>query len=988
MREPHHSDRHGVQWYDIGETMFLNTGTGRWMKKNSIGGKRVLKKLFPQRAIERGGRIIALKNLILKGKPTLELVKQKNNNKLGVIQYKWNIRTHSPITLEKYVSAVLGKKAGLVANATDEFLSLLFRDSNNQLSAVRTINITGLDEAGVLSKISKLDRDGTLNQGSDVLQDTELIDLKSVIYKAMYPVSGGKSNTYSTYKTDLFHCESRPSKDNNCLFMLIKQFLNLTTQTRTLRAQTGIEDGLPVSVEQLRTVEDCFDIGIDVYEGGYTIKKGEVRYNFAFKSARVSKPRLELLLHDGHYYLIKKFMPIKLPENKKNEKEEKLKTKTSYIIFDFETIFELYEEHLLKPYSCAWFKITEDEFKHWSYSDEKMRDCKFHLGFDCVEKLIDDVERADEDEKIVLVGYNNSRFDDYFLLDYCNLMGKPVYPFIANGRVSLEFKGEHTTLDLCRFVMASLDSACGDDGFRTTPKKLKGFSHYEIQRKYESCPDKDDFFEYLNTTNVKEYNKIDVLATMDLFHKVRVALLQTTGLDMTDHSTLAGLSYVNWKNSLEDKDSGEAYGVPATNACVDKFFRRSLYGGRCQIFNETDSEEPKPHHMENCSDMRMVDVKSLYPYVMLNRKFPIGKEISTAVYVKDKCGIYLCEVENRGDMYNVIPYRADGESLQWNHKGRFEANLTSVDIETLWRHGHHCVVKYGYYWVNSVDDMFDCLEEIKQAKSRQDFLKKTSSPEYNPALRQIYKLLLNSLSGKVSQRNYNSKIVVVKDYNQISKLRKHWAKKRLDVEIVYERDIRGGHIVLKLIYDDNAVYRNPKPAHIGSFIYAYSRTHMYENVISKMKLWYMDTDSALIHKQDMCKIKIGDDFGDFEEEIYNVKKGKIPKTYYAIAPKFYAIFNENPLENKIRIKGINPNDKLIPKEDEELIKSLTPLELYHKYYGESVYPSAYCEDLFKRKIEGEKVLILCSHLSKRMYGVEDDDIYSAGIRQTMMIKEI
>ena len=1029
----HHTDDYGVKWKNANETKLLNEASGSWVKPTGNIGRKILNNLrkapregmmrLPvERPREFGGRDLKLINKTYTGavprarrpprnEEQMNLLRRRDFKNVGFKEMRWETASKMvngvkiPLTLsfEKYADAVWRNRErgqilvgdNLVNIVNKEFVDVLFKNIQGSLDSRRTIPLDRYDtKEKFLNRLLELDRKGgviTIASDAEIKDRGGVPDLSKIVYKYTYNPQffGGKTTNYKAHKSKLFFCLSPKSTGNNCLFIIIKQQAQLSEQAKTLRRMTGIEDDAMVNINQMRLIEDTFEVAIDVYDDTHEInKQGEIKYGYYYKSQKdPTYERIELLLEDEHFYLITKKKKIKIKPIKKKDK------KVRYLIYDFETVFDFYEDSFLRPYSVSWYDISEEDFCNWNYTEIEDKKCGFYCGFDCVEKLFEIINNCPEDERYVIVGYNSSRFDNFFILDYCNSKNIAVDPFIANGKLNLDLSGGHSTLDLCRFTMCSLNSAC--KSFSCNPKKVEGFSHYEIQCSYEELNPKNEFIKHwIGVKELENYNKKDVLATMDLFYKVRKALIEVTKLDMCNFMTLASLTYKMCELSWEEKEGG--YGKPAVIVDVDLDFRKSLYGGRTQVFHgDNGPSGEKVHYIEDAKDMRMVDVTSLYPYVMINRDYPIGEEIRTKFYVKGKLGIYKCKIKNRDDKYNIMPFRTKENPLDWNNKEYFDCWLTTIDIDCLHRHNFDCKVEHGYFWEHSADDVYDCMKPLENKKKQQDWFKNNEPHNYNPALRAIYKLLLNSLSGKMAQRNFTDKTIVVKSHAKLSSCKG---------KIVNISAIKGGALVVDIKYEDHQVYsERSKPSHLSSFIYSYARTYMYDTCISKMPVWYMDTDSALIHKRDMDKVKLGKEFGDFDEEIYNEKLGMIPKTYYAVAPKFYAIFNQNPKYDKIRVKGINPNGVIIPKEDEEKIKERMeedPIEsrkeLYHLYHS-GEYKKAYCEELFKRKLAGDKVQILCSQLTKKIYTtsqkVEDGignlkDIYEAKIKQTMMIKEI
>lgn len=164
----------------------------------------------------------------------------------------------------------------------------------------------------------------------------------------------------------------------------------------------------------------------------------------------------------------------------------------------------------------------------------------------------------------------------------------------------------------------------------------------------------------------------------------------------------------------------------------------------------------------------MLDVKSLYPYVMLCRMYGCGKQIKGSYeecIEKEKIGFYEVTFNQKNLKKNILPLRVCGKSLDWNYKGEMTCFINTVDIADLILHGCEIVhIGEGFYFENKISgkQLFRCQKYFKNIKQEQDKYKiiidskianeieyKEAVENYNPALREMAKLFLNSLSGKV-----------------------------------------------------------------------------------------------------------------------------------------------------------------------------------------------------------------------------------------------
>lgn len=121
-------------------------------------------------------------------------------------------------------------------------------------------------------------------------------------------------------------------------------------------------------------------------------------------------------------------------------------------------------------------------------NEESQRQTNIITDFDAIYIFMGDLMQLHQDTKrpIILISFNGSRFDDIFVkraaLEYeLHINGI----FAANSVISLQVGGFITCWDLSRFLVgASLKTLC--DNFKTDIKKVDGYNHYEIQKRFET----------------------------------------------------------------------------------------------------------------------------------------------------------------------------------------------------------------------------------------------------------------------------------------------------------------------------------------------------------------------------------------------------------------------------------------------------------------------------------------------------------------------
>ena len=940
-----------------------------------------------------------------------------------------------PLTMEELATAVVKE----IKPSYKKYLLLTFRAysaeglKNNPEKSIKYDNIKNKNKDIVIKKLTEILKRITTysveRQGTDYFEigdwiDTSYFELK---YKA---ISGGSArNDFKCVKALYFKAHSYPSEEGDCLLAILR---TKNKRIKVIREELGLKG--PIKIDDMQIVENYFKVNINVYLDEIIEVKTihdtptsnktsvKVKYVYAYKSQKNFKETTDILLKDEHYSLIVEkrelnYDPIcgellkttsngpkkmsKLAIRKSLERQDRtIESKKDkkkledydrkFIFFDIETVFDPKERNTIKPYSISFYVIDEKSIfnpNEKNIESYKERTRFFH-GEDCIDDFVEWIEYNSTDIRYVLIGYNNSRFDNFPLIK--GLMDSDIFTsmlYVQNSILQLNFGSRHKCFDLCRFTMCSLKAACKD--FKVYPNKIEGFSHEEVQKVYnEGGQHALEKWIEKNKTKLEDYNKTDVLATAALFYAVRSGFRKMTNVDILDYSTLAQLSFKCFKNSLnvyeevvvQTKKKYDAeikvtkkfdISAPKTKE-DDDFIRKAITGGRCQCFTD------KPYTDEQ---LRCVDVKSLYPYVMLNRHYPVGEYKRTDKYIDNKLGIYCVLIIDQPKI-KIIPDRST-EVLDWDSENDIYKNITSIEIECLKRHGGKIEFipddqgYIGLYWEESTTELYnDFFLKIKNEKTKQDILKadvkdrkklikeikdesvrkevKETKEEYNPALRNIAKLLLNSLSGKMVQRNFDTKEEMVKNDKEEQKF---ISKTKNDITLVATF---GPYRILSGTLEDDLVYkqRYAKPSYLGVFIYAHSRTYMYDILYSNYNVLYTDTDSGIINDkdyQDFSKkyIKvigkgchryykltstktdtptIGGDFGQFEEELDT--KGKKCESYI-MAKKVYCIEIKDKdgkiqSKSKYRMKGIK-----LPREDNQwsgdVLLSKKQLEEIKKY---------------------------------------------------------
>lgn len=950
--------------------------------------------------------------------------------------------------------------------------------------------------------IRSLDEDG---QGSDGEISTPLINPRTfrIGYKPKN-VRGGAlinaplltRNDCTIFEHEGFICVNPPNQGNNCLIECFRFYATSKCDTsKTIRSRLGFKPNNMLTLKDIPKLESLFKLKVCVItgrdlEGKLNILYGDektchfgVMYaNEHFSAIRADAELLRKLEEErrqtakeekkrkrqelaAYWKEFKKNHPAEYKEKqkewkenakiKKKEEEAYLNRPRRYMFFDFETVYN--EKGKLYPFALSsilyddkWEKI--DDFFHADTIGIKRTSIR--------ERFTRYIKKHNSAEyRTIMISYNGARFDNFLLGEMLAQSGllKGNNMQMANGAILRMRFMHYTVIDLCRFVMLPLKVAC--EGFKCELNKLE-FDHTEVQR----AQNNGELGSWIKTNydKLKDYNDRDNVVLMQLFKKVKESINELTGQEIEKFMTISQMTYEHWR-----KDWGEDKVPPPLEENV-KRVRQSIIAGRSQAF--------KKGFFDLCETLGLnsLDVKSLYPFVMMICLFPTGQEIRTEV-VKEGLGIYCVRIKKQPKT-KIIPNRQKDCPLNWDYEGEFVTVLTSVDIEVLKdynaefdyitfmekdladaklefekaskKHKENSALykkaksKYqsemrriveendktiGFYWETSDYIFKDYVEPFKNAKTQQDEWKGKGDEKYNAALREMIKLYLNSLSGKVGQREYLKDVSFCFNDNQLQTFSKTHS------DIVYDEIPRMNCIKVE---GTNTAYKykkeNAKPVHIAAFIYSYARSHMYRSILSKAdNKFFTDTDSCHMLEEEIEKLvdeghgfgkfHMGGEFGDFEKEI-----GFKVERYYSVAPKCYAMFGRfpriekkfkylydelkkcnNPRANmpfeeffkldsgeceKIRFKGINQRcDKILDvvepvdetKYREKNVKLFNEKKMSDKFEEYQKLGIACCETLYKNLTNNKCVAILSSHIQRSTGGKSISEMH-----QTFLIKTI
>lgn len=469
-------------------------------------------------------------------------------------------------------------------------------------------------------------------------------------------------------------------------------------------------------------------------------------------------------------------------------------------------------------------------------------------GLDCVSQMVTFLE-SQEDEYLIFA-HNGGKFDYFYFL-----------PFIR-----------HTTLKIInsRIVQAFLGRHELRDSYAILPFPLAAYKKTEIDySKMEAA--------------VRESNRDEIVSYLrddcvDL-HELVTAFFEEFGDKLTVGSS--ALKQLKLRHKFT-----------CGGAVFDERFRKRFYfGGRCQVFRSGIIRGP----------VKILDVNSMYPYVMKAYLHPVGTSFELDKRIKKDTCFVVVEGYNRG----AFPTRMKDNSLSFTVPyGRFYPTIH--EFEASQDTGTFTVKKiiatYGcknrITFTDFVDHFYD---ERNAAKLRGDKIHTL-----------FYKFVLNSAYGKFAQNpeNFHDYRITGMGY-----LGPPW-----EPAFVYQ----GSYII----------WRKPVEQHhynnitTGASITGAARACLLRGIAGAVSPLYCDTDSIIC--SDLKGVPIGEtELGAWKVEATGNKAAISGK-------KIYAVFDGQKCVKKAH-KGVRLTDaELIKIAQGETVTYENPVPSF-KFDGSQVF---------------------------------------------------
>jgi hypothetical protein len=583
---------------------------------------------------------------------------------------------------------------------------------------------------------------------------------------------------------------------------------------------------------------------------------------------------------------------------------------------------------------------------------------RMHSAFgECaMDEFIDFLCASDRD--YILNAYNGSRFDHLFLLKgwqqrdldissiafqgTCPIMGKLKGP-----------KSTHSFWDISRHLNGSLSDAAHGAGL---------------------CLAKDSFhdFHLLTSMNaimerqsiIQKYCRIDTQLLALLTESTMDSIYSKFGVHITDFLTTSHMTYTlaflgspveccklrieklaEKKNSSKLKILREKYVnyinshadiANKWNPIYDVFIERdvereeshryAIYGGRSipmQMLYISPDYDDVMAGRKKYSDVEYfihdLDVNSLYPFSM-SKNMPIGEpttwDRSTPV-PRENMGIYFIRYRPNKSLYTaILPSHKHDGGLVWSLEDG-EGWYTSVDINNALKYGYEVDYVAGHYWTKCGPVFKDYIDYLYKSKDVEKQKKYIPNGGYSASLYSQFKLLLNGLWGKTSQRPITRVTQNLRDVDKIVDFFN--AHSELSFTSIGKHDGDVNFWVQGEVEDTTS--KITKPSHIACFVLAYSRQKMLEYMdhidpgLTSASYTYTDTDSIFTkvtpENRQSIESLFGSDIGLINSDLCDPqtggKNGRVIKMI-VVAPKTYFceyILDNNTISSTVHAKGIH-----------------------------------------------------------------------------------
>lgn len=370
---------------------------------------------------------------------------------------------------------------------------------------------------------------------------------------------------------------------------------------------------------------------------------------------------------------------------------------------------------------------------------------------------------------------------------------------------------------------------------------------------------------------------------------------------------------------------------PTLDVMEDDFIRRSLFGGRTEVFQRIAPQQP----------IHYVDVNSLYPFVMESRHLPTGNPIWNFCDDDERIGLFqsseyctqvighstldhirdllnLCSEQIYGfvevdvvcdpmQLFPVLPERSHGKNM-FSNTTKLKSVYYSEEIKFAVQRGARVVKVHAYCEWKRSKIYAKLIQVLKAEKMRGEGKDVNGQPipncPKNPALRAAAKLAQNALYGK-SLQYINESVQIVDNQEDLFRMVAD-GNSRVTLHPIYSSD--KGDVIEVTVQSDKPKIQKRSCSAIGTAILAEARMVLYSYFEEVQRvngtILYCDTDSIVFSGSEPLPSDC------LHDSLYGKMKVEIDPNdieiggFIALAPKCYA-FKLKDKTPYVKCKGVN-----------------------------------------------------------------------------------
>jgi hypothetical protein len=803
-------------------------------------------------------------------------------------------RVEGTLVFDKYVAKGLSDIATMV-----EFVK--------QISKDRVINMVHVNFLTGIGKLRRSFKHGRLESAIDYYEDEMLVkhgsdadvtDNKFAVDPEEFEISYTNDQVYGGGKReipvekysnlilkDYFNPEKSPmSCAYNVVWYYYKNILKVKDgyTLATIKKQFNVHE--EATIHDIRTFCNTLGVPVNCIYGVYHEYEEGV---------------LNILFENAHAYYVAGVSKVVSPKDVKAKKQKE--AFDVYVTFDFETITD--ENNEAVPYAFS-FAATGD-ISNYNFSPESEREVivehfdpntdkfcshvKYGMGSKCLGEFERFVWRANKNNwNLLMYGFNNAKFDNMLMLKYFKRYRKDRnYTIFRDVQVT---NNQYRSMKIFSnkvhdmVYMLSPNTLKNHTGnFKCSPEKLESdkFTHGSIQALYDL--DSEKFIKEVQCVpDLTLYSKYDVVSLLSLMSRYSDGMNAfTKSLNGTEFyfksspHTAGALAWSLFK-------SVTPHSLEALPEELDKIVRENMVGGRTCLFKfkENKLKEMISDDLEILRNTKgqyiittgskmltYVDYCSLYPTVMFCQKWTeaiMGSSFklwpTSNAHTRGNSlvepFIAECAIDQSNLFHPIICPKGDGLTHDWDSTAFIPSKwITHDEHNLLVEYGCKVTVKQTINFTDSATDLWNrFIKTAFEIKKQEDFYKETGNLKYNASLRELAKLIINSVSGKPSQRNFESSSEFVGSDSQKAEFITRHKYGTIDFHNIRE-DVCVATGDKEQAFDPDKAY----PSYLSMFIYGKARMLMYKTLINPQGLdiqpIYSDTDSMILTAADLERVK-------------------------------------------------------------------------------------------------------------------------------------